>query len=239
VPAPPAEGRYTFDRHGFVKSSTASYADAEAALPQSLDGAVYRDVSNVSTRSSSGSADPEITYDVTQAEGRVSTTTTYVIRPDDGVYIQRIVTQATDLPGSPTTSTGTESFSPQPAIKVVDLPLAVQAAPGSQTNADQSGQGVDPLTGVYMENYFQTVGRTTVLGCSETIDAWRVDVNAGAFRRPRVRTFAFRGSFAFAPQLGLIVSDDIELYDGVDEYRGTYFHQRTTSVVDSSRPVHA
>lgn len=236
VSAPPAPGSYFFRRVGGLQTSAVSYQDALDSEPAALSPYVERKVANVIERESATGR--EFQYDVTQIETGLRTTTTYLVRPTDGIFISRVITEQEGLPATTGAPEGTESFVPRPMIRIANLPMAIEVNPGSQGTPDQTGAGVDPLTGVAMDVYFHNTGTRLVEGCGAMFEGWNIAVDSGTFRRPRVRTFAFKGEFVVSPRLGgLVISDNIELYQGVNEYEGKYFRQTSQTTLNTDVPT--
>lgn len=237
VDADPREGGYVYRRVGYVQSVPTSDPGGQQAVfsapKQPMAPAVVRAVRNV--RHETG-ATPRLRYDLVQTEGSLTTTTTYVVDNTSGLYVERIVTEREDLPGGPAGRSGVETFQPQPMIKIANLPLQREGTEGGAVTPAQQSHGTDPLTGIVMDSYFQTVGHERVDACGSVLDAWTVKVH-GSFQRPNVRQYTFAGDFAFAPQFGgLIVRDHILIGDGRDDTAGVFFQQESDSTVNAPDP---
>jgi hypothetical protein len=244
VQAPPKAGVYRFRRTGDLRTAPLSdprgYDAAKDAPAQPLSPEVVREVRNVSVVETPGQP-KQFRYDVVEASPGLKTTTTFRIDNTAGIYIERIVTERTDLPAGPAGSTapgtGVESFNPQPAIKIVNLPMAVDPIAGGALAPAQRGQGVDPLTGVFMQVDIQNKGRVTVPACGEVAAGWLVSITAGNFNRPNVRDFQIAGSFTVATGLGgLVIADDVYLFQGRDYPENIVFEQRSAATVNHVAP---
>lgn len=254
VAAPPVPGVYAFRRSGTVKATQpgGSDDDLEALNGRPLPTLVRRRVSNVVTTPTS--AGPYITYDVieTQEGDTLTTTTSYEIDPagsggvtadttsDPGVRIARIMVQGKGTDGIEVN----ESFNPQPHLKILDLPLRVQAAQANRLQ--QSTRGTDPLTGASMEVFRQTLPRKRVDVCGKIVDAWRIKIGdpsdpsrQSTFSAANGRAYAFYGEIAFAPQLALIIADDF-VFGGPGrlnlERGGRRFSQTSAATLNDVNP---
>lgn len=253
VEAGPAPGSYVYQRTGFVRS--ASTPDGvKAATPVSLSREIRREVKDVTT--APGPRGAVVRYRVTQTEPGVVTTTTFRIEPGvvsasgastGGLYIEQIVTERADLPptgpnGAPVFPAGQETFTPQPAVRIMDLPAQPQAP-----NPDRRSTAVDPLIGATIEVIYNTQRREWVDVCGTWVDAWRVNINFPTSYNTNQgfgtsRAFHIEGSFWIAPQLGgLIVRDSFQL--GNETYQASnfepgprYFTQRSEAVLTSVTP---
>lgn len=249
----PQPGMYSFRRTGFVRS--ASRPEGVKSAPEvPLSAEVLREVKEVAFVS--GAEGSVIRYQVVQTEPGIVTTTTYRIEPGvvsasgaatGGVFIEQIVTERPDLPstgpsGAPVFPAGRETFTPQPSVRIMDLPAVPQAP-----NPDRRSRALDPLTGATIELIYNTQRREWVDVCGTWVDAWRVNINFPSSYNTNQglgtsRAFHFEGSFWFAPQLGgLIIRDSMRL--GNETYQASsfepgprYFTQRSDAVMTSVAP---
>jgi hypothetical protein len=269
VTSTPKPGIYRFRRVGSSRATApGGTTDQLRALPQQpLSAEIAREVTNVQTQHLPNGNDL-ITYDVVETEPGLKTTTTYEIDPigtglvstdtnrDAGVRITRIVTERSDLPGdtapggaasAPTRGgQGAEVFVPQPALKIIDLPLRPQPAP-TTTAPQQQEHSVDPLTGTSIDLYRQTVGRARVDVCGTVIDAWQIAISDPSqqlwsqYQTQNGRRYRFSGSLTFAPQYGLIVADQftfggLDVGDVNQESGGRRFELMSAATINSLTP---
>jgi hypothetical protein len=263
VTGPPKEGTYTFGREGTLQAGKpGDPADSVNALPAArLTDNVQRVVSNVQQTDVGGK--PRISYDVTETEAGIRTTTSYLIDPvgaeapepanlgvahpprsGPGLKITQIKLERSDLPADAPAAVsgngGVEVFTPQPPIKIFDLPATEQTPPDPNTYS----QGVDADTGAVMKVYTRTVGRVRVDVCGHVIQGWQVQLSfandgtgdrQSTYTRPQVRSYTVSGTFVFAPQLALIVAEDLT-FVGMDVGSRPYrLHSRTT--LHSTEPL--
>jgi hypothetical protein len=267
VSAPPHAGVYRFRRSGFLQA--AKPGDPEAVLPSQpivpLSSTVTREVSNVQTTEIPGNpvGSPRITFDVVQNEPGLRTTTSYLVDPvgayvgepvdvgvahapqstTPGLKITQIKLERSDLPadgpGGSGAGAGTETFAPQPPIRIFTLPAGGETPPPVGVYSD----GTDPTTGATMRVYAATVGRVPVDVCGRVIQGWKVQLsfpNDGTgprdstYDRQLVRSYTVRGSFVFAPQFCQIVQDDLT-FTGLDVGARPYRLSSSTTI-SSLRP---
>jgi hypothetical protein len=263
VTAPPKAGIYNFRRDGTLQAGKpgdpAASIDKLPAAP--LTDHVQRVVSNVQRTDVAGKA--RISYDVTETEAGIRTTTSYLVDPigaqapepvnvgvthpprsGPGLKITQIKLERSDLPADAPVGVsgngGVEVFTPQPPIKIFDLPAAEQTPPDTNTYS----QGTDADTGAVMKVYTRTVGRARVDVCGHVIQGWQVQlsfVNDGTgdrqstYTRPQVRSYNVSGTFVFAPQLSMIVAENLT-FVGMDVGNRPYrLHSLTT--LNSTDPV--
>jgi hypothetical protein len=263
---------YRFRRVGTSRSTAVggTNEDLRAAPPRPLSVEVIREVTNVQEQRVSPES-IQATYDVIETEPGLRTTTSYEVDPlgtgavrtdtnrDGGVRITRIVTERLDLPGdgvagspvgAPTRGgRGAEVFVPSPPVKIVDFPLRPQPVV-PENSPQQSDHALDPLTGTSIDVYRQTIGRARVDVCGTVIDAWRIQLSdpaRGLWSQDSTRNgrqFRFSGSLTYAPQLGMIVADELQ-FGGPDagesnqEQGGRRFELVTQATINRTTPERA
>lgn len=249
VTAPPKPGLYSFRRTGHLA------VGGTGAEKQPLSEVVVQEVANVLSVAAPGDATAaRISFDVIQTEPGLRTTTSYVIDPagvaldpraSGGLKIAKIVVERADLPGDALAGiagvSGVETFEPQPPVKIMNLPAALEPVP---TDASMSSRGVDATTGAVMEVFSATQERVSVDVCGRVIQGFRVRVSfndptygprASSYQRPEVRGHTFSGDFVFAPQFALIVHQSLT-FVGTD-VGGVPFELHSTSTINNVEPA--
>lgn len=255
----PKPGTYRYRRSGYLRigqpgDSTAALAHRPATL---LSPEILRQVTNVQTVALPGGVPPRISFDVVQVEPGIKTTTSYLVDPvgssagnnlnadgttqaDRGLKITKIVLDRADLPGSGPggagNSSGIETFQPQPAVRIMDLPAAPEPPP---TDAAGGSTGADASSGATMTAYTAIASRSDVDVCGHVIQGWQVQVSFPAvtstYARSGVRSYSFSGHFVFAPQYSLIIEDSFT-FQGT-EVGNRPFLMQSSSVINSVTPV--
>lgn len=255
VSAAPKPGLYRFRRTGYLKVGEPN--DPPESLStrpsQPLSIVTIHHLKNVVQTDITG-VGPRITYDIVQTEPGLRTTTSYLIDPvgvnadpraSAGLKITSIVLERSDLPGSgPQGVAGApmiETFSPQPPVKIMNLPTVVEPAP---IDASTSSRGIDPASNATMEVFSATRTRTSVDVCGRVIQGWQVQVSfpltngvafTSTYNRDQVRNYQFAGNFVFAPQFGLIVQQDLT-FRGI-EVGARPFEMHSASTINSLTPA--
>jgi hypothetical protein len=185
--------------------------------------------------------DPEgsFTFSITEFLGSRANTIRYEVVPESplsdqtGVFITQIITD--------TQSGGSEAFTPQPSLKLLQFP--------AENGAQWDSVGTDPLRQTTMR-FHARIGREIPDGddaddvpdlvpkirvdaCGTVIDAWYVDITDGQVIGPQT-SLTFRSFYAVATQFGgFPVMEHIEL-SGND--RGVQTESRNTATI-SEEPV--
>lgn len=210
----PVAGDYSFRREGTVERG----AGGLVTLPED----VTRTVENVTERFDPAWALPIREFDVVQQDGDATTRTSY--RVDlEGLYPGlKIVKIETSSPQ------GTDSFVPQPALRIFNLPAQPELGYTQE-------QAVDPLTGTTMSLNHKTVGHAVLDVCGTLVGVWRVQIYESPTQRGLNDVLTTNGYFSVATQSGgLILHDDLRI-EGVDG--GETYRLESVSTITSLKPA--
>lgn len=209
----PAAGHYAFRREGAVE---------RAGRVQSLPTDVIRTVEQVTEHTDPTTALPIREFDVVQKDGDATTRTSYRVDLEGlspGLKITMIETTSSD---------GTESFVPQPALRIFNLPA--QPEPGYTQE-----QAVDPLTGTTVSLNHKTIGPAVLDVCGTLVGVWRVEIYQSQMQRGLNTTLMTNGYFSVGTQLGgMILHDDLVVQGVVD---GEAYRLESVDTISSLQPL--
>ena len=206
----PVPATYTFRQTGDV-----TIGDETFEVPP----VSFREIANVIEHD-----DGTITFDVIEDQFVLKTTTSYLIDQTsndssfDGIFITQVVSAPTD--GE------VEQFTPQPAIRIMPLPVQVSAEPFVSA-------GTDALRGMSMSLEGTVVERGRVDACGTVLDAWKAHVTIVVTSPTVAQTY--ESTFDVGTQFGGIVLSDHFILSGFQA--GIPVSRDTTAIITQSPPL--
>jgi hypothetical protein len=206
----PAPATYVFRQSGEVTIGTETFEVPPVS---------FREIADVVEHE-----DGTITFDVIEDQLVLKTTTSYLIDQTsndsafDGIFITQVVTAPT--------KGEVEQFTPQPAIRILPLPVQVSAEPFVSA-------GTDALRGMSMSLEGTVVERGRVDACGTVLDAWKVHATIAVTSATMAQTY--ESTFDMGTQFGGIVLSDHLVLSGLQS--ATAVSRDTTAIITQSPPL--
>ena len=221
---PPAAGSYAFRYTGTQTFNPGAANQTVKGLPATGTS----QVKNISAPASDG----HYTFDVAESYNDMTTTTTYLVEPNNTTSAQPLQTMQAGLYLSAQVtvdSSGTSKFQPQPPVELMPFP----ANPGTQFQS----AGVDPLSQQAMNEESPgggQVGSTErVPACGAVVDAWHVEIVGQIVGGGGGTTTNFDEIFDVATQYGGLVVAERLKESGTDQKSGQPYAYDVTKTIDT------
>jgi hypothetical protein len=213
IASPPATSAYVFRNNG---SYTISGADARKGT---FPATSLRTVGNVVRVS-----DTQFRFDVTEALGDITTTTTYDVVQTTvvpaalpaGIYLKQVKSVR---------ASASSTFSPSPELALAAFPLV--------RGASLTSSGVDPQTATSMRFTSTVSGKNRVDAGGTPLDSWVLDVKDGLLLCP-TQNLEFNSTYYLGTQYGGLMLRERTAFAGTDGPEGV---SRTNTATISIEPV--